>query len=748
MELKVVGKKIPNVDSVLKVQGKSKYTVDLELPGMLYGKILRSIHPHAKILNIDTGRAKRLPGVKAIIDSTDTPRVKYGVLIEDEEVMASDKARYMGNEVAAVAAIDEETAQEALELIQVDYEPLPALYDPEEAMMPGAPKIHDVEGNLAVQLSFQRGENVERGFLESDEIFEHKFSTQMVHQCHLEPNSCIASFEDGKLTLWTGYMDPFALRLKLAKALNIGESTVKLIQNYIGGAFGAKVEMLPLQPICALLSMKTGRPVKMVYSREEEFFSTRPREAIKFYLKTGVKKDGSLVAQEIKVIGDMGAYAGYGPMIAGRAALYPGNLYRFSHIKADIKCVYTNKTSIGPFRGFGDPQLTFAYESHLDVIAEDLRLDPLELRLKNIYEVGQTTAHGWQLNSCGIKECLLKVAEKGYWERKEELGKGLACAIFLSEARVMEGFGGSVAFVKIFEDGKVKVITGEADYGQGARTVFTQMAAEELGVSIKDVEILQTDSDFSPFALGPYGDRVTISGGNAVRLAAVDARKQIFQLASHMLEAHPEDLELKDGRIYVKGSPEKFTTLAEVAKKFLYGRGGSAIIGKGVDEKNTVPMDIKTQYGNISSAYTFVAQMAQVEVDKETGKVKVVNYFTANDLGKAINPLTAEGQAEGSVAQGLGYGLMEGIFYEGGAVINPSFLDYRILTAIDMPSLETMLVETNDPNGPYGAKGAGEPSIVPGAAALANAIYDATGTRIHELPITPEKVLASLGEKG
>jgi len=754
-EYKYIGKRLPKVDVLEKVKGEAKYGVDIELPGMLHGKVLRSPFPHAKIFHIDTAGAERLPGVKAVVTAEDTPKIKFACFplsyVEDEHVLAIDKVRFIGDEVAAVTAVDEETAEEALDLIKVEYEELPAVFDPEEAMKPDAPRIHEAEQNISSRFQYGRGD-INKGFKEADHIFEDRFVTQYVHQCHLEPTVCVADFDAaGRLTFWLTSMAPSDIRLSIAKCLNIPESKIRVIQPYIGGAFGAKNPLPRLYPICALLARKAGKPVRMLNTREEEFVTTRPRLPMIIRLKTGVKKDGRLVAVHVKVTGDHGAYAGHSETIMSWTGLGVSSIYRISHFIDEGVGIYTNRGSVGAFRGYGYLQMMFAFESQMDMIAERLNIDPVELRLKNVVSEGEVTPVGWELKSLASRECLQKSTEYTKWKEKKlnkqaNRGIGIASIIYLSDVQFID-FDGSHAFVKVLEDGRVQIISGETDYGQGAHTVFSQIAAEELGVPMEDVDISPKDSDLVPYALGPWGSRLTIGGGNAVRLAAIDARNQLFKIVADMWEANIMDLEVKEGKVRVKGSPEKEITFSEVVKAGLYSKGVSAIIGKGLDRRNTVLVEDMNVNANLSSAYTFATQVAEVEVDPETGKVKVLDFVTTCDIGKAINPMAVEGQFEGAVAQGLGFALMEEIMYDKGKVMNPNLLNYALPTMLDVPSVKTILAETIDPTGPYGGKGCAELSTIPVAAAIANAIYDAVGVRIKELPITPEKILKALRER-
>lgn len=754
--LAVVGKRLPKVDAVEKLMGKAVYGTDIELPGMLYGKILRSPHPHARIVRIDTSRAQKLPGVKAVVTAEDTPKTRYSISrrpsgVKDEQVLAFDKVRYIGDEVAGVAAIDEDIAEEALGLIKVEYELLPAVFEPEDAIKEDAPRVFG-DSNVAKHVHATRGD-VDRGFREADYVFEDRFRTQHVHQCHLEQTDCVASWDvSGKVTIWITSMDAYTVRFILARALGIKESDVRVIQPVVGGAFGAKLTLFRPYAICALLAKKAGRPVRVVNSREEDFSTTRPRLPMIIDIKTGVKKDGTLTAREIRAMADVGAYAGAGLGIMAVGMSYPIGLYKCPNIRIEGRTVYTNKLSMGEFRGYGGPQMLMACETQMDMIAEKIGVDPVDLRLKNVVDKGVNVL-GWDIKSCGIRECIQKVAEYSNWyqkrkEKKPNRGLGLACTIFISDCKVFE-FNGSTAHVKVDENAKISVRSGEIDYGQGAFTVFCQIAAEELGSSLEDVTFFGTDTDITPVGLGPWGDRVTVSGGNAVRLAAIDARRQLLEIASDMLKAEPEDLELRERKVFVKDNPSRHVSIEDVAHAVVYEKLGSPIIGTGTDVRKGVDsIDVTGDFaGNISSSYTFNAQVVEVEVDPLTGQVRVLHVTTANDLGKAINPMLAEGQAESQIVQGMGFGMLEGLKFDEGKVMNPSFMEYRIPNSADCPPIKVFLVETNDPNGPYGAKGAGEPTIIPTAAALANAIYDAVGVRMKDLPITPEKILRAIEAK-
>ncbi len=766
-KLKFVGKSFPRLDAQDKVTGQAVYSTDVRLPGILYGRILRSPYPHARIVHIDTARAEKLVGVKAVVTAQDTPKLKFGPLIEDWYPLAVDKVRFVGDELAAVAATDEELAREALELIEVEYEPLPPVFDVEEALKPDAPLIHEelaasgpslemeqqvatkgkseqVRGNVCAWLQIERGD-LKKGFEEAAFIFHDKFMSPSVHQCYLEPMACVASVDmSGKVTLWTASINQFGLRSALARILAMNESKLRIIQTCVGGSFGGKQLPQTVYSAAVLLAKKSGRPVRLENSREEEFTASLPRLPMMIEIKLGAKADGILSAKQVKITADAGAYAALSPRIMTTAARRVDNLYRLSNIQTEAMLVYTNKTPFGAFRGFGNPQMTFALESAMDMLAKGLNLDPMELRLRNATRSGDVTAHGWLINSCGLSECINRSARLSAFRKRRQPGFGMACLIHVSDRRQTAGFGGSTAWVKINEDGNVFIISSEAELGQGIQNVLAQIVAEELGVPPQGMQVSVPDTDFTPYCLGPFGDRVTLSAGNAARLAAQDAKRQLVELAAARLEANANDLELAEGRLFVRGVPGRGITIADAAREAIYRRGGSAILGKGVFEPETVAPDPKTFYGNLSSAYVFGAQAVEVEVERDTGRVRLLNFYAAHDLGKTVNPMAAVGQIEGALAQGIGFALSEQLAWKQGGTFNPNFLDYRIPTALDMPGIKTVLVESNAPTGPYGAKGVAEPGLVPVAPAIANAIYWATGVRIKSLPITPDKVLQAL----
>jgi 4-hydroxybenzoyl-CoA reductase alpha subunit len=738
----VIGKRLPRTDAMVKVTGEAKYTDDLRFPQMLIGKLLRSPLPHAKILHIDTSKAERLGGVKGVITGLDTPRKKYGLLMRksfmDRYPLAIDKVRFIGEEVAAVAAVDEDTALEALDLIQADYEELPAVFDPEEAMAPGAPSVHEGKNNMVRSASFEYGDVVE-GFKRSDYVREDKFATQAVAHACMETHAALGMVDSsGKVTLWSSTQSPFLLCRDLAQTLNIPKSKIRVIKPFVGGGFGGKMEMLPLDFCSVFLSMKTGKPVKIVHTREEEFIGTQQRHPVIIRLKTGVERDGTFVAKECDFMSDTGAYLTHGPMMVYTGYTFLTMLYRVPNVKYYGSCVYTNNPVRGAMRGHGNPQFRFAEDSQLDLIAKDLGIDPVEIRLKNAIKAGDATPSRLKIKSCGLIESIQKCAEASNWKGREKFtrnkGIGIACGSHISGGKIYESYDSSSVFVKVEEDGRVIILSGVSDIGQGLDSILCQIVAEEFGIPLEDVSIVSGDSELTPHDLGSYGSRGTFVAGNACRLAASDAKGQLLKTVAEKVETPVEDLEFRNGWISVKGNPQKGISLSEAVRM-----NKGTVLGRGTYESNTEVPDRKGQ-GNISPAYSFGAQVAEVEVHTDTGKVDLLRVIGAQDVGVALNPMHIEGQIEGSVVMGQGQALYEELLIRKGLTFNPSFLEYKVPTSLESPQIVSLIVETHDPEGPYGAKGLGESTMVPTIAAIANAIDQAVGVRVKELPITPIKI--------
>ena len=755
-ELNVVGTRVPMLDAAQKVKGTALFTDDLVLSGMLHGKVLRSPLPHANILHIDTSRAEKLPGVKGVVTGRDIPDRMYGIvpMAKDEYALAREKVRYIGDDVAAVCAIDPEIAEEALGLITVDYEELPAVFDPLEAAKEGAPLIHDgVKNNTSFFIRKEFGD-VEKALAECDEVFEHSFYSQAVNHAPLEPHAALAQFDslNGHLTVWSSTQIPYFLRRNLSNTLQLAESKVRIIKPKVGGGFGQKIDLFAKDFCAAWFAIHLGKPVKFVYEREEIFISTRQRHPMYITVKTGVKKDGTILAQKFQAIADGGAYNSTAPTMIALSCFFLMIPYRVPNLIYEGSHIYTNKPVGGAMRGHGIPQARFAVERQLDIIADRIGVDPAEIRIKNSIHAGAPHPAGFIINTCGFSESVRKAADAiGWREKRGKLppgkGVGLAGASFPSGVSNMSHIS-SGAVVQLGRDGAVNVLTGAADIGQGAETVIGQIVAEELGVLIEDIRVTAADTGITPLDPGTFGSGVTVRAGNAARLAAISAKQKLFKFVAEKLEANAADLVAKDRKIFVKGSPERGLTLAEALKGYQYADLPMPIVGRGSwMAPASEPTTLFKEDGNFAPNYSFMTQAAEVEVDLHTGRVKLLKMVTAHDCGRPINPMLVEGQLEGSVVGGMGQALYEDVIVEKGQVMNPSFLDYGFPTFLEMPEIEAIEVKTDDPIGPFGAKEAGEGTQLSPAPAIVNAVYDAIGIDFMELPITPEKILAALKEK-
>ncbi len=760
MDYAVLGKRTPKIDGVAKATGSARFSRDLILPRMLYGRILRSPYAHARILSIDTSRAARLPGVKAVLTGKDTAGVKFGVFREtrDQYALPMDKVRYIGDEVAAVAAADEDTAQEALELIRVEYEVLPAVFDPLDGMEPSAPQVHDgVDRNISAHVLIQFGD-VEEGFRQADHVREDHFETANISHCTMEPYAATASYDpSGYLDVWVPNQGPFMRRRALSNTLKLPLDNVRVCHVHIGGAFGGRSEMMSCEFCASLLSMKTGRPVQIAYTREETFTCTRQKHPFIVDIKTGMKRDGTLTARQYKVIADGGAYLNTGPITISDSFAIALASYRFPHVKYEAFRVYTNKGVRGAMKGQGSQQLRFAEDSQIDMLCQDLGLDPVEVRLKNAVDPGEMLLNKSRVTSCGLKESIRKSAAAMGWK---SVGAGVKSAHAGTQASNGKGQGAGVSamisgfsmgirtssssFIKFNEDGQITLLSGTVDNGQGNETMVALVAAEELGIPVEDVRVVNADTTLTPQDPGSYSMAATFVSGNAARLAAADAKKQLLEIAGEKLEANPADLDLKDKRIFVKGSPEKGMGLKEVVWAGL--AAGRPVLGRGYYQPELSFMDTvhgKIE-GQVTGAYTFGAVVAEVEVDQETGQMQVTKVAAAHDCGRAINSMAVEGQIEGSVVIGQGQVLSEEMCWQGGQCLNPSYTSYGLSTALETPQILPIIVESEDPNGPFGAKEAAETTNIAIIPSLANAINQAVGVRIQSLPISPEKVLDAI----
>jgi carbon-monoxide dehydrogenase large subunit len=757
-DLAYVGQRVVRVDAAEKVTGRAVYGVDLKLPGMLHAKILRSTVPHARIVRIDTTRAERLRGVRAVVTGNDAPYTHNASIIKDWPFFAQEKVRHVGEAVAAVAAVDDETADEALELIEVEYDELPAVFDAEEAMAPGAPLVHEgvadypraaafnpVAGtNVCNHFKLRRGD-VDRAFAEAAVVVEERYTTAMMQHCPMEVHVAVAQRgTDGRLTVWTSAQSPYWTRFELATALGIPMSDIRVIVPYVGGGFGAK-HAVKVEQYAIALAMKTGnRPVRLALTRAEEFGASLVRQPTIIDIKTGAARDGQILARQVKILWNTGAYADLSPAVSRNAGFAAAGPYVIPSVWIDSYCVYTNQPVSGAFRGFGVPEVTWAGESQLDVVARKLGIDPLELRLQNAVEEGSESVLGEVLHSVGVKECLRRAADAVGWREPRTAGRGRGIACMHKSTGTPTS---SAGFVKLNEDGTVSLLSGAVEMGQGSATVLAQIVAEELGVKPEHIRVVAPDTDVTPYERSSTSSRTTFHAGNALLAAAGDAKRQILEIAADLLEAAPEDLELHDERVWVKGVADRSVPLAKLWQAGMYSRGQYPILGRGAYSTSGIydPLDPQTGRSKRSTAFwMYAAQAAEVDVDLPTGKVTVRKLTAAHDMGKAINPMTCEQQIEGALVMGLGQALFEQLHLDQGRPLNPSFIEYKIPCTLDIPELEAILVEARHDEGPFGAKGLGEPGLAPTAAAIGNAILDAIGVRMRDLPITAEKVIAAL----
>jgi 4-hydroxybenzoyl-CoA reductase alpha subunit len=749
----LIGKRLPRVDAKDKVTGKALYTDDLTLPGTLCGMILRSPLPHARIVDIDVSRARRLPGVKAVVTGEDTPKIKFGIISRspkymDEYPLAVDRVRFVGEEVAALAAVDADAAIEALDLIKVEYEELPAVFDPLEARKPGAVQIHEhAPNNISREYHLKKGEP-QKAFTKCDHVREDTFTTQSAIHCYMEPRTALAGWDQsGKLTVYTSTQTPYYVQQHLALTLDMNPDDIRVIKPYVGGGFGGKSDGLSAVEFCAaLLAKHAGRPVKLVCSRDEEFMAARRKHPTQITMKTGVKKDGTIIARQCLAVLDGGAYCSLGPLTTVLVGTFQTLPFKFEHFQYDGYRIYTNKPPCGAMRGHGGPQVHFAQDVQLDMIAEDLGLDPVEMAVKNGLRTGDESAAGFKIVSSGFRECLEKAAARSGWKQKRSAPKknddkaygiGLGCGGFPSGA----GFyfnkttaAHSSVGIRVGEGGGIGVFTGASDIGQGSDGVICQIVAEVLGLPLEDIHLTSADTQLTPPDMGTYSSRVTVAAGNAALKAANAIKAQIFKVAADELKANQDDLIARDRKIAVKGSPDRFLSFADAVNLYRKINHGTPLVAQG-SYNSPDPL---------SPTYSFGAYICEAEVSLKTGEVRISKFTVAHDCGQPLNPLSVEGQIEGCISMGMGYAIAEQLILEGGQTMNPSFLSYAVPTAGQMPEIQITHVITDDPHGPFGAKETGEGSLDPAAPAIANAVYNATGVRIKDLPITAEKILKGL----
>jgi xanthine dehydrogenase molybdenum-binding subunit len=765
----IIGQRIPKLDAPEKATGQATYGHDVRLPGMVHGRILYSQHPYARIMNVDTSQAEGLPGVICCLTGADNPGSKFGYG-KDNTPFKGDFVRSMRDEVAAVVAVDPDTAEEALHRIKVEYQPLDPIFSAEEALQKDAPILHPAHGsNLFQRFDYAHGD-LQLGESDSAVIVEGTYHLPYVAHACMETSVVIAHYDPtGRLTLWSTTQIPFLLQRDLAEALDIDGSRIRIIQTTIGGAFGRGLDIYPFEPIAALMARKSGKPVRLAFSREEEFFATPLRQPAIVQARAGTTKDGMLTFRDVNALLDVGAYVSWGAVTPLVMMETTASLYQVPHARFIAQCVYTNNPITGAVRGYGNPQSTFFIESLMDQLAEAIQMDPIDFRLRNVNEPNSVTPQGLVITSCGLKESLEAVAAaadrgvtvhdtprehsspaknepslQGDRATTRKRGIGFAATLNVGGGARIYRSDGCGATVKVDDFGQITLITGSTEIGQGSETVLAQIVAETLGTSIDSLTVINSDTAVKPWDVGVHASRTTFIAGNAAYIAAQEARTKILETASELLETSVGQLDIENGIVFNKQDSSRSISLGKVVRRRHFREGGEIVIGEGWYDPPTKLVDKETYKGNISAAYSFSAQLAEVEVDVETGVINVLRLICASDVGRAINPMAVEGQIEGGMHMGLGYALTEEILVKDGQVLNTDFLDYKLFTAAEMPQTEAIIIETDDPTGPFGAKGVGEMGGTPTAAAIANAVYDAIGIRFSTLPMTPERVLRAI----
>jgi xanthine dehydrogenase molybdenum-binding subunit len=791
-DYRYVGKSIPRTIETDKVTGRAVYMNDLKRPGMLYGKILYSRYAHAKIKRIDTSKAKKLQGVRAVLTGQDIPDVRVG-FIKDQRVLKKDVVRQFRDEVAAVAAISPEIAEEAVHLIDVEYEEMPAVFDPFEAMKEDAPLVHEVDARgrpirsnvLPLPWKFLAGD-MDQGRQEAAYTVKDQVGTTWVNQGCMGTSGCVAEFDmNNHLTLYSQTNVPFLGKQRIQEYLaqiGLEKSRVRVLNPVVGGSFGTKLDTDIYEFIAIQLALKARKPVKIMFTREEEFFALPPRQPALFTIEQGCDKEGKLTFRKVEAILDNGAYTSWGATTPSVMMMPISSLYRVPNVSFEATCVYTNNIYCQAMRGYGNPQATFAVETSMDRLAEEAGMDPAELRLINCNQPGEVTPMRLKITTCPLEECIKSVKEKINWsvKRGKRNGRGVGMASLIhvaGGARVYKSDGHGIV-VKVDQNGEVDVLESGTDQGQGSPTVIAQMVAEALGVRPEDVSMTLGDTSLCLWDAGTHASRHTFMAGNAAIQACEKAKSQILEMAvEHIpqivrhkikrkkkkdpefvepelqwdLVSNPQMLDIKDRMIFPKDAPEHpyFTMpVSEILTRGLHvGTGESrVVVGEAFYDPPTEMLD-REMKGNLSMTYAFGTTAVEVEVDQETGEVKILQLLAAHDVGRAMNPTLVKGQIYGAAYTGVGYGLSEEIQLRNGRVMNANFRDYKMLTAKDRIPVEPIIIEEPDGHGPFGAKGIGEPGLVPTAPALANAVYDAIGVRITDLPVTPEKILSALSKK-
>jgi CO/xanthine dehydrogenase Mo-binding subunit len=787
-----IGKETPRPEGADKAAGRAHYIHDLKRPGLLFGKIKFSDHAHARIKHIDTSRAENLPGVRAVITASNTPEIRIGFL-RDNFALKKDKVRQFRDEVAAVAAIDAETAAEAVDLIRVEYEPLPAVFCPQEALADDAPLVHETDprgrprsdNRLALRYHHESG-NLDTGRHESRFTAEGDFSTPLIQQSCMGTAGCIAEFDlNNNLTIWAKTQIPYLAQRDFNQALaamGLPGKNTRVIVPALGGGFGSGLDTHAYEYIAILLARRTGRPVKIVYTREEEFACLSPRQSTRIRIAQGCNQSGELTFRHIEVLLDNGAYTSWGATYPSVMMLPATSLYRVPNILFDAQLVYTNNTYCQAMRGYGNPELNWALESNLDELAEAAGIDPFDLRMINCNRPYETSPMGLKITTCGLKECMEAVAGRLSWKERrgkaKERGVGMASLFHVGGGGRIYRSDGSGIILKLDDFGNVNVFYGGVEMGQGLHSVLSLAVAESLGVDVSKVFINPTDTGTCPWDVGTHASRGAFMACNVAISACLQLRDKIFEWSRELfpeeiqknlekarrkdpdldlpdfntgLAAKQGRFDIRDGFVFIPGAPDHpllRVELGQLLRSIHFREQGQMLTAEAFyDPPNELP-DWNKGYGNMSATYAWGTQGVEVDVDTGTGEIRILRMIAAHDVGKVLNPQTLKGQTYGALAQGIGYALYEEVLSEQGRILNPNFRDYKIPTIAEMDfPIDLVFVETDDPAGPFGAKGVGEPGLVPTAPAIANAVYDAIGVRIRDLPITPQKVLDALEKR-
>jgi len=770
----LIGKRIPKMDAPEKASGKTRYVHDINLPGQLHAKILRSSQVHAKIVSIDTSAARALPGVHAVITGADVPWQRPIGVAKDHLPLKTDRVRSPRDEIAAVAAESEEIAAAALKLIKVLYEPLPIVATSEESLKPGATLVHGddliVPGpngepqvvhkgskdNVAMTFDYGQGD-IAKGEADSDTVVEDVFWLHYVTHCCMGVSGVLAEFDaQENLLLYSNTQVPFLHKREFAELMGMDPGRIRIIQPPIGGGFGSKLDIYPFEPIAIYLAKITRRPIKLVFTREEEFAASPTRQPVLLKMRSGCNKDGKLTFRDVETVHDNGAYTSWGATTPFVMMQTISSLYRVPNCRYRTRAIYTNNPYAGSFRGYGNLQATFAVEAHMDKLAEAIGKDPLEFRLDNAQEPGEVTPQGMHFKSCGFKNCLKTAAEHSDYQEKFRTsiskwnngnpikrGVGMASMLHVGGGAKIYQSDGCGTIIKIDDFAHVTLITGASEIGQGSETVLAQLACEELGLPLSAVTVVNSDTDIKPWDVGVHASRTTFIAGNSAIGAARKAKAKILVTAAAKFNVEPDTLNLRAGCVIEKASGKKLIEIDKLIRSLHFSDKAELVMTTHYYEPPSQKQD-KAFRGDVSAAYAWATQVVEIEVDTDTGIVKLLKVTGAHDVGRVINRLGIEGQIEGGVVMGQGYALTENLIVENGVVRNPNFRDYKLVTAPEIPEIDISFIETMDGEGPQGAKGVGEAPAICVAAAVANAIYNATGVRITALPFTPENVYRAL----